>query len=97
MPAYLIVNVSVTGSPAALAEYRERVGATVEPYGGRYLARSSSPDVLEGEWAADQVVLVEFPDIESARAWNDSPEYQAIVPLRTDNANRVRVLVESMG
>lgn len=97
MPAYLIVNVSVTGSPAALAEYRERVGATVEPYGGRYLARSSSPDVLEGEWAADQVVLVEFPDIESARAWNTSPEYREIAPLRTDNADSVRLLVEGLG
>lgn len=68
MPAHLIVNVSVTGSPAELAEYRERVGATVEPYGGRYLVRSSNPDILEGEWAADQVVLVQFPDLDAARA-----------------------------
>lgn len=73
------------------------VGATVSRFGGRYLARSSDPDVLEGEWAADQVVLVEFPDLDAARAWNASPEYRAIAPLRTENAASVRLLVEGLG
>lgn len=97
MPAYLIVNVSVTGSGEELAEYRDKVGATVARFGGRYLARSSHPDVLEGEWTADQVVLVEFPDISAARSWNASAEYQAIAPLRTENTTSVRLLAEGLG
>lgn len=97
MIAYLIVSVTATGSAEHLAEYRAKVGATVSRFGGRYLARSSAPDVLEGEWEADQVVLVEFPDLDAARAWNESPEYQAIAPLRTQNANSVRLLVQGLG
>lgn len=97
MTAYLIVNVTATGSAQELAEYRDRVGATVAPYGGKYLARSSAPEVLEGEWAADQVVLVEFPELDAARVWNESPEYQAIAPLRTQNADSVRLLVQGLG
>jgi uncharacterized protein (DUF1330 family) len=96
MAAYLIVNVTATGAVAELAEYRDRVGATVEPYGGKYLARCSSPEVWEGEWDADQVVLVRFPDLESARAWNESAEYRAIAPLRTSNAESVRLLVDGL-
>ncbi|KXP00788.1 DUF1330 domain-containing protein [Tsukamurella pseudospumae] len=96
MTAYLIVTVTATGSAQQLASYRDRVGVTVARFGGRYLARSGAPDVLEGEWAADQVVLVEFPDLEAARAWNVSPEYQAIAPLRTENADSVRLLVQGL-
>ncbi|AUN39877.1 DUF1330 domain-containing protein [Tsukamurella tyrosinosolvens] len=92
MTAYLIVTVTATGSAERLAEYRDRVGATVARFGGRYLARSSEPDVLEEEWAADQVVLVEFPDLEAARAWNASAEYREIASLRTENAASVRLL-----
>lgn len=45
MTTYLIVTVTATGSTQELAEYREKVGATVARFGGRYLARSSDPDV----------------------------------------------------
>lgn len=40
------------------------------------------------------MVLVEFPDLEAARARNASPEYQAIAPLRMRNADSMRLLVE---
>ena len=75
---------------------RDLVGVTVSRFGGRYLARASAPDVLEGEWVADQVVLVEFPDLDAAPAWNESPEYQEIAPLRTQNADSVRLLVQGL-
>lgn len=96
MTAYLIVTVTATGSAQELAEYRDRVVATVTQFGGRYLARSSNPDILEGKWTADQVVLVRFPDLDAARAWNASPEYQEIAPLRAENADSVRLLVEGL-
>ncbi|BDD83494.1 hypothetical protein TPB0596_32570 [Tsukamurella pulmonis] len=96
MTAYLIVTVTATGSAEQLAEYRDRVGATVERFGGRYLARSSDGVALEGQWAGDQIVLVEFPDLDAARAWNESAEYRAIAPLRTENAASVRLLVEGL-
>lgn len=96
MTAYLLVNVTATGSSEKLAEYREKVGATVEAFGGRYLARSGSPEVWEGEWTADQVVLVEFPDVASATAWNSSAAYRAIAPLRQENADSQRLVFEGL-
>ena len=43
-----------------------------------------------------QIVLVEFPDIAAARAWNDSAEYQAIAPLRIRNTDSKRLIIQGL-
>ncbi|MEP0068197.1 DUF1330 domain-containing protein [Pyruvatibacter sp.] len=71
-----------------LQAYAEKVGATLDAYGGRYLVRLGETDLREGSLGehAGRVIL-EFPDMETARAWYTSDMYQAIVALRTDNAS----------
>ncbi|MGE7384455.1 DUF1330 domain-containing protein [Streptomyces sp. NPDC004126] len=96
MTAYLIADVQLTGDPEELAEYRSQVAATLEPYGGRYLARGGDVEVVEGGWEPGQIVLVEFPDVAAARAWNDSPEYRAIAPLRIRNTDSKRLIVQGL-
>jgi uncharacterized protein (DUF1330 family) len=41
------------------------------------------------------LVLVEFPDGDSARAWYDSPEYQPLKAIRHRAARNNAVLIES--
>ncbi|MFC3990027.1 DUF1330 domain-containing protein [Actinoplanes siamensis] len=94
MTAYLIANVQLTGDAEELAEYRSRVAATLEPYGGRYLARGGAVEVVEGDCQPGQIVLVEFPDAVAAKSWNESPEYQAIAPLRIRNTDSTRLIVD---
>jgi uncharacterized protein DUF1330 len=53
-------------------------------------------EVLEGAWPGS-VVLMEFPDLDTAKKWYDSPEYQEILGLRTDNTTCDVVLVEPVG
>lgn len=96
MSAYVIADVQLTGDVEELAEYRSRVVATLEPYGGRYLARGGDVDVVEGSWTPGQIVLVEFPDAAAARAWNDSAEYRAIAPLRIRNTDSKRLIVQGL-
>jgi len=48
--------------------------------------------VLEGDWKAGRVVVLQFPTIDAARAWYGSPEYQAIRPLRLAHS-RGQVLI----
>ncbi|MEU3740097.1 DUF1330 domain-containing protein [Streptomyces sp. NPDC032198] len=96
MTAYVIADVQLTGNAEELAEYRSKVVATLEPYGGRYLARGGEVDVVEGAWAPGQIVLVEFPDLAAARAWNESAEYQAIAPLRIRNTDSKRLIVQGL-
>jgi hypothetical protein len=41
--------------------------------------------------------LIEFPDMAKAKAWYNSPEYQKIVSLRTDNTINDLILVDGVG
>ncbi len=41
------------------------------------------------------VFVAEWPSMEAAKAWYDSPAYKAIRHLRMDNAKYTGVLVES--
>jgi uncharacterized protein (DUF1330 family) len=40
--------------------------------------------------------VIEFPNLDTARAWYHSPAYQAIVRLRTDNSDSSCILVEGV-
>ena len=85
MPAYVLVGVNVT-DPEAYGEYTREVPATLEPYGGRFVVRGGDFDVLEGEWPTSRIVVLVFPSVEQAKAWHESVEYQAILPIRQRNA-----------
>ena len=77
MAGYVIVNDDITDE-AVFAEFRERVGATVEAHGGRYLVRGGATEVADGDWTPGRLVVIEFDSIEQARAWISSPEYTEI-------------------
>jgi uncharacterized protein (DUF1330 family) len=52
-------------------------------------------EVLEGE-APDGIVLLQFPDMEAAKAWYDSPAYQAAAEHRKQGANYRAVFFEGL-
>ena len=95
MPAYAIGHLhDVTVGPA-IVEYLERIDATLAPFGGRFLIHGARPDVLEGDWSGDLIVIA-FADLATARAWYRSPAYQRIVRLRTANSNGNCILVDGV-
>ena len=67
MAAYVIGNIEIT-EPAAFREYRERVGATVEQYGGKFVIRGGEVDPKEGDCQPRLLVMLEFPSLEQADA-----------------------------
>jgi uncharacterized protein (DUF1330 family) len=98
MTAYLINHLRIpNGVPNSEAlTYLEKVEATFAPYGGRWLVLDAQVEVQEGEWHGS-VVLMEFPDMNAAKQWYNSPEYQGIIHLRTDNTISDLILVEPVG
>jgi uncharacterized protein (DUF1330 family) len=96
VPAYLVADVDVT-DPEAYAEYVENVPATIEAYGGRYLARAGETEVLEGDWRPSRFVIVEFPSVERALEWYWSAEYEPVRAIRIANAESRLVLTEGLG
>jgi uncharacterized protein (DUF1330 family) len=98
MTTYLINHMRIPNGipkPEALV-YLENVEATFEPYGGRWLVLDAQVAVMEGGWPGS-VVLMDFPDMESAKTWYHSPEYQEILHLRTDNVISDLILVDPVG
>jgi len=86
MTTYLINHLRIPNgipNPEAL-DYLENVEATFVPYGGKWLALDAPVQSLEGGWPGS-VVLMEFSDMDTAKKWYNSPEYQKILHLRTDN------------
>lgn len=82
MTAYAIARLAQAAPHPEIAEYIERISATFEPYGGRFLVHGAQHEVVEGSWPG-HVVMIAFPGMAEARAWWDSPAYQEIAPLRS--------------
>ena len=95
MTTYAVAHLHAIDFGDAIIEYLQRIDATLEPFGGRYIVHGDRPTVLEGTWSGDLVIL-SFPARQSAEAWYASPAYQAILALRTDNSRGDVVLVDGV-
>ncbi len=93
MAAYVIGDIEVT-EPAASQEYRNRVGATVEQYGGRFVVRGGRVDVKEGDWQPRHLLMLEFPSLEQAERWYNSPEYKPLIAIREKSARTQLLIAE---
>jgi uncharacterized protein (DUF1330 family) len=85
MDAYGVAHLRKVTMGPAIVEYLERIDATLEPFGGRFIVHGGDVEVLEGDWPG-HLVIIEFPDRDRARAWYASPAYQDILRLRMDNS-----------
>ena len=90
MIAYAIAHLRQVSVGPEIVEYLERIDSTLEPFGGRFIIHGGPVDVLEGQWAGDLIVIA-FPDRNSAHAWYASASYRAILPLRTGHSAGDRV------
>jgi len=95
MAAYVIADIEVT-DPDGYRAYTERVGATIDAHGGRFLARGGSCEALEGDWRPARLVILEFPSLDAARGWYRSAEYEAIKPLRLAHSRGRLVITEGL-
>jgi uncharacterized protein (DUF1330 family) len=95
MPAYAIAHLRSVQVGPDIVEYLERIDATLEPFGGRFLIHGAQPDVLEDAFPG-VLVVIEFPDRASAEGWYGSPAYQAILPLRTENSDGTAFIVDGV-
>jgi uncharacterized protein (DUF1330 family) len=95
MPAYIISNVTIHDEANA-RHYRERAARSIAQHGGKYLARAGAIEVLEGAWSPRAVIVVEFADMEQARAWYGSAEYAEALKFRDAALSRDLILVDGV-
>ena len=93
MSAYVVVSVDVH-DPVKYDEYRKLVPPTIAAFGGRFIVRGAPLHQMEGTWPRPRLVIVEFPDVETAKTWWASPEYAPAKALRQANSTADLVIVE---
>ena len=95
MPAYVIVETDIH-DPEQYERYKAASPAAVASGGGSFIARGGELAVLEGDWHPSRIVILEFPDLEAAKRWYDSPEYVETRTLREGAASLRMVAVEGV-
>jgi uncharacterized protein (DUF1330 family) len=76
----------------ALMRYRAANQPIFAAHKPRFLCGPNIDDTLEGPVQEGAVVL-EFDDMKAARAWYDSPEYQAAAQIRKDGTKMVGFII----
>ena len=82
MSAYVIAFVDIHDRTRYEQDYVPPIAATLEPFGGRVIAASDDTTILEGSVPPGRTVLLEFPDLDSARRWYASDAYAPLLTLR---------------
>ena len=90
--AYVLAHITVT-DPERYREYVTRDTPIVEEFGGRFLVRAGESETVEGA-SKDRHVVIEFPDLETARRFYRSETYQEVARIRRDTAESDIVIVE---
>ena len=94
--AYAIARVTFTNREKFMADYGSKVEATINAFGGKFLVRGGEVSYQEGEALGDINVVIEFPDRAAAISWEESEQYQTILPGRTDNSAGNVVIVDGV-
>jgi uncharacterized protein (DUF1330 family) len=95
MPAYVLAHVDVK-DPVRYEDYKKMVPASIQKFGGRFIARGGSVEVLEGSWHPKRLVLVEFPSLDAARQWYASEDYAAAKALRQATSTGDLVVIDGV-
>jgi uncharacterized protein (DUF1330 family) len=82
---------------AAYDRYQARFMEVFGHFDGRLLAADERPQLIEGEWDREKVVLMSFPDEAEFRRWSESAQYQEISKDREAGSDSVVLLVKGLG
>ncbi len=95
MAAYFIAQY-VVNDPALYREYQAGAGPTIQASGAELVVFDVAAETAEGTPPGPQTVVIKFESTEAAKAWYNSPEYQAVVGKRLQATEGFAVISQSM-
>ena len=95
MPAYIIVETDIH-DPEQYEQYKAASPGAVAAGGGKFIVRGGELAVLEGDWSPSRLVVLEFPDLDAAKAFYESETYVEARKLREGAANLRMVAVQGV-
>lgn len=94
-PGFIIAQIDVT-DPERYKDYVAAVGATVEKFGGVYIARGGQSEEVEGTPPGGRSVIIRFPSYQAARDWYHSEDYKEVGAIRREASTGVMTIVEGL-
>jgi uncharacterized protein (DUF1330 family) len=95
MTAYTVSDVEVVDEEVADV-YRKLALPTIGQYGGHYVVRGT-PEAVEGAWPQRRIIMIcEWPDLDRAKAWYDSPEYAEALKLSRVALDRRLLFIDGL-
>jgi uncharacterized protein (DUF1330 family) len=95
VPAYVVTEIEVIDKDRYEA-YKQMVAPSIAAYGGKFLVRGGATETLEGTWAPQRFVIVEFASRAQAKAWWGSPQYAEAKALRQATARTQMIVAEGL-
>lgn len=96
MAVYVVAQISITNADA-YNKYQAKFMNVFTQFNGKLLAADANPQIIEGNWNREKVILMQFPDENSFQEWANSPEYQEISKERKSGSEGVVLLVKGIG
>ena len=93
MNAYLILDLTIHNFNE-FREYIDKIPEYVKKHSGRYIVQGVEPDVIEGDWKPERVVVIEFPSKNNAREFLQDPDAQTLFTLRHKTTTSQLILVD---
>lgn len=94
MPAYCLFILKNLKDRAQLDEYWAKAGPTMKGFGVKPLAAYTPFKVLEGSDTVKAVVVAEFPSMDDAQRWYDSPAYAEVRKHRLKGGDYLTILID---
>lgn len=94
MSVFVIAQISIHDR-SAYEKYQSQFLDVFKKFDGKLLAADFNPQVVEGDWQHEKVVLMEFPDENSFQEWASSPDYQEIAKDRHAGSNATVLVVKA--
>ena len=81
-PGYFLVQVKAKDMEGLASRYAPLAIASLMKLGGEMIAGTPAPNVLEGKWDGSWAAILRFPNLEMAKTWYNSPDYEPLKKLR---------------
>lgn len=93
MNAYLILDLTIHNFNE-FREYIEKIPEFIKKHSGRYVVQGVEPELMEGDWKPERVVVIEFPSKNNAREFLQDPDAQSLFTLRHKTTTSQLILVD---
>ena len=96
MSAFLVVDTK-RENPQDYEIYKAQAKPIAEHYGGVYRARGGELETVEDDlWRPTRLVIIEFPDMDKARAFVNAEEYRPVKAIRHASAKCTIAIIDGI-